>query len=366
MSAPSPSPSPNLPGDAPAKGASATSPPFHMRYPVLGGVAAGVMLRLAFSGQAGSPWSAMAGTFIFLAPLLVGMLTVYLAERQYRRSWGYYVVAPVMAVSGFVVGTLVVMIEGLICVFVILPLFAALGAAGGLLMGLICRLSHWPRPRQALYSVGLLPLLVAAAGLDLPLPPEFGTIQRSVHIQAPPAVVRDHLLNTPAIPEAGMSQAWAMRIGVPAPRSSAMTATPQGWVRHSQWNKGVYFDEVIQDLDPQRLLRWTYRFHPDSFPPGALDDHVLIGGHYFDLVDTQVRLTPALGGTDMQVQTRYRISTHFNVYAGWWARALLGNFCEHMLQVYKARSEGLVPGRLGSKMPLSTGTHTPNGTQSAS
>lgn len=335
-----PSPSPAGPADEPA---GAMSPPFRLRHPILGGVVAGVMLRLAFSGKAGSPWSAMAGTFIFLAPLLVGMLTVYLAERQYRRSWGYYVAAPVIAVSGFVAGTLVVMIEGLICVFVIFPLFAALGAVGGLLMGLICRLTRWPRPRHALYSVGLLPLLVASAGVELPLPPEFGVIQRSVHIQAPPAVVWDHLLNTPAIPEARMNQAWAMRIGVPAPRSSVMTATPQGRVRRAQWNKGVYFDEVIQDLEPQRLLRWTYRFHPDSFPPGALDDHVLIGGHYFDLVDTQVRLVPVGGGTDMQVQTRYRISTHFNVYAGWWARALLGNFSEQMLQMYKARCEGRAP-----------------------
>ncbi len=341
MSAPSPSssPSPAGPADEPA---SAMSPPFRLRHPILGGMAAGVLLRLAFSGKAGSPWSAMAGTFIFLVPVLVGMLTVYLAERQYRRSWGYYVAAPVIAVSGFVAGTLLVMIEGLICVFVIYPLFVALGAAGGLLMGLICRLSHWPRPRDALYSLGVLPLLVALSGVDLPLPPEFGMTQRSLHIQAPPAVVWEHLLNTPAIPEARMKQAWAMRIGVPAPQASVMTATPQGWVRRAQWNKGVYFDEVIQDMEPQRRLRWTYRFHPDSFPPGALDDHVLIGGHYFDLVDTQVRLTPAGGGTDMQVQIRYRISTHFNVYAGWWARALLGNFSEEMLQVYKARSEAAV------------------------
>ena len=332
----SPTPSPAGPADEPA---TAMTPPFRLRHPILGGMAAGVLLRLAFSGRAGSPWSAMAGTFIFLAPLVVGMLTVYLAERQYRRSWGYYVAAPVLAVSCFVAGALVVMIEGLICVFVIFPLFAALGAVGGLLMGLICRLSHWPRPRHALHSVGLLPLLVALSGADLPLPPEFGTTQRSVHIHAPPAVVWDHLLNTPAIPEARMNQAWAMRIGVPAPRGSVMTSTPQGWVRRSQWNKGVYFDEVIQDRVPQRLLRWTCRFHPDSFPPGALDDHVLIGGHYFDLVDTQVRLTPVPGGTDLQVQTRYRISTHFNAYAGWWVRALLGNFSEHMLQVYKARCE---------------------------
>jgi hypothetical protein len=335
-SAPSSSPTPAGPADESAR---TVAPPFGLRHPILGGMVAGVLLRLAFSGQAGSPWSAMAGTFIFLAPVLVGMLTVYLAERQCRRSWGYYVAAPVIAVSSFVAGTLVMMIEGLICAFVILPLFAVLGALGGLLMGLICRLSRWPRPRHALYSLGVLPLGMAVSGMDLPLPPEFGTTQRSVHIQAPPAVVWDHLLNTPAIPEARMNQAWAMRIGVPAPRSSVMTATPQGPVRRSRWNKGVYFDEVIQDMEPLHLLRWTYRFHPDSFPPGALDDHVLIGGHYFDLLDTQVRLTPAQGGTDMQVQTRYRISTHFNVYAGWWARRLLGNFSEHMLQVYKARCE---------------------------
>jgi hypothetical protein len=339
MRAPSPSPGDR---DVSAATVNATSPPFHLRHPVFAGVVAGVMLRLAFSGQAGSPWSAMAGTFIFLAPLLVGMITVYLAERQFRRSWGYYVVAPAIAVSCFVVGTFLVMLEGLICAILIYPLFVALGAAGGLLMGLICRLSHWPRPRDALYSLGVLPLLVALSGVDLPLPPEFGMTQRSLHIQAPPAVVWEHLLNTPAIPEARMKQAWAMRIGVPAPQASVMTATPQGWVRRAQWNKGVYFDEVIQDKEPQRRLRWTYRFHPDSFPPGALDDHVLIGGHYFDLVDTQVRLTPAGGGTDMQVQIRYRISTHFNVYAGWWARALLGNFSEEMLQVYKARSEAAV------------------------
>jgi len=90
MSAPLPSPLPSGPQGLPATAAKATSPPFRLRYPVLGGVVAGMLLRLAFSGKAGSPWSAMAGTFIFLAPLLVGMLTVYLADRQYRRSaWSH-------------------------------------------------------------------------------------------------------------------------------------------------------------------------------------------------------------------------------------------------------------------------------------
>jgi drug/metabolite transporter (DMT)-like permease len=67
--------------------------PMLKRYPVLAGAVCGVLLRLAFSGPGGSPWSAMAGAFIFTAPILVGMVTVYLAERQHRRTWSYYISA---------------------------------------------------------------------------------------------------------------------------------------------------------------------------------------------------------------------------------------------------------------------------------
>jgi len=49
------------------------------RYPVIAGAILGVSLRLMFSGRGGSPWSAMAAAFIFIAPILVGMVTVYLA-----------------------------------------------------------------------------------------------------------------------------------------------------------------------------------------------------------------------------------------------------------------------------------------------
>lgn len=80
--------------------------PMLKRYPVIAGALAGLLLRLAFSGPAGSPWSAMAGWFIYLAPVVVGMVTVYLAERACRRSWVYYAVAPMMATALFVVGSL--------------------------------------------------------------------------------------------------------------------------------------------------------------------------------------------------------------------------------------------------------------------
>jgi hypothetical protein len=251
--------------------------PMLKRYPVIAGAVAGLLLRLVFSGPAGSPWSAMAGFFIYLAPVVVGMITVYLAERVARRSWAYYAVAPLFATALFVLGTLLLLIEGLICAIVIVPMFATLGAVGGLLMGAICRATRWPR--HTVLSVSALPLLLAVFAAGLPEPSAYGRIERSILIAAPAEVVWKQSNEIDAISTEEMSDALAARIGVPMPRSGRTESGPDGRVRLSNWGKQVYFEEVIEDWQPHRHMRWRYRFHEDSFPRGALDDHVVIGGH---------------------------------------------------------------------------------------
>jgi hypothetical protein len=307
------------------------------RYPVIAGALAGVGLRLMFSGPGGSPWSAMAGAFIYTAPVLIGMVTVYLAERQRRRDWHYYVIAPFVATALFVTGTMLMMIEGWICAVIVIPMFAVLGAAGGLVMGVICRLTNWPRP--TLFCVAVLPVLLAGLGSTIPTPTGLGSIERSVMIDAPAAVVWRKLNQIDDIRPEEMADAWAMRIGVPLPMSGSTRETPQGWVRESRWGKSVHFDEVIQVWQPERYVRWTYRFAPDSFPRHALDDHVVIGGHYFDLIDTSYTLAAEGSATRLTMQVNYRISTQFNFYADWAAQLLLGNLSEVGLRLYKTRSE---------------------------
>ena len=318
--------------------------PMLKRYPVLAGALAGVLLRLVFSGQGGSRWSPMVGGFIFLAPIFVGMLTVYLAERQHRRSWTYYFMAPVLATGLFVAGTLVLLIEGWICAIVIIPMFAVLGGLGGIAMGYLCRMTNWPRP--PLQCAAALPLIVAALGPLIATPAETGMIERSVVVEAPPSTVWLNINDVRNIQPEEMAGALALRIGVPAPVSGVTRGTPGGRVRTSRWGKQVHFDEIIQEWQPNRYVRWTYRFAPDSFPRKALDDHVVIGGHYFDVLDTSFTLQPVSGGTSTLLTTRvrYRISTQFNFYADWVAQILLGNLSNVGLRLYKARSEHMVAG----------------------
>lgn len=65
----------------------------------------------------------------------------------------------------------------------------------------------------------------------------------------------------------------------------------------------------------------------------------MIGGHYFDLKDTSFTLTPVAGGTRLDLQAHYRVSTQFNFYADAVAQLLLGNMLETGLKFYKNRSE---------------------------
>jgi hypothetical protein len=313
--------------------------PMLKRYPVLAGALAGVVLRLIFSGPAGSRWSPMVGAFIFLAPIFVGMLTVYLAERQRRRTWLYYFWAPSLATGLFVAGTLLLLIEGWICAIVIVPMFAVLGGAAGLVMGALCRGTNWPR--ASLRCAAALPIALAIIGPLIPTPSDIGEIERSILIDAPASTIWLQINDVRNIEREEMADALALRIGVPRPLSGVTRDTGDGRVRTTHWDKRVHFDEVIEDWQPDRYLRWTYRFSPDSFPRRALDDHVVIGGHYFDLVDTSFSLQPVAGGAATLVTTRvrYRISTQFNFYANWVAQILIGNLIDVGLRLYRSRSE---------------------------
>jgi hypothetical protein len=312
--------------------------PFRKAIPFAAGVVFGLILRVLFWTKPGTMFSAMSGGFIFFMPFAVGAITVYVAERKERRSWSYYFAAPVLATSLVVLGTLVIMLEGLICAIVIIPLFAVMGGLGGLLMGAICRLTNWPK--QSMYCLATLPFVAAMLFAQVPIAPQEAEFERSVLIRATPARVWSSIVETPPIKQDQMAHAWAMRIGVPAPERGAIRVENGERLRRSNWGKAVYFDEVISRWEPHHALAWNYRFYPDSFPKHALDDHVEIGGHYFDLIETEFWIEPEGQQVRLHTRTRYRVSTDFNFYANWVAQLVIGDLAEKGLMLFKERSEG--------------------------
>lgn len=323
--------------DPPSTAPREPSIPFSSLWPIAAGVLAGLALRFVFSGEPGGPYATMMASFILLTPPIVGAVTVYVAERQRRRSWAYYFFSAFMANVFCVIGALIVLWEGLICAILVVPLFSLLGGVGGLLMGAICR--RMDRPGSTLYSFAALPLVLGFLETGMPLPDSVRSVERRVHIDAPPGVVWGYLQNTGPIEPADVERGWIYRIGVPLPEIGITERSTEESVRRIRMGKGIRFDQVVAEEEPGRYIRWTYRFAPDSVPPRALDDHVAIGGTYFDVLDTAYTLEPRGAGTDLSIRMTYRVSTQFNWYVVPIADALFGDFEETILDFYRRRSE---------------------------
>lgn len=63
--------------------------PFSNWWPLAIGALTGMVLRLIFSGKPGGAYAAMEAAFVYLVPIAVGAVTVYVAEARQRRAWSY-------------------------------------------------------------------------------------------------------------------------------------------------------------------------------------------------------------------------------------------------------------------------------------
>ncbi|HEY6940846.1 SRPBCC family protein [Dokdonella sp.] len=301
-----------------------------------------LLFVLPFYRERGGSSGVMLASFVLLVPMLIGALTVYLLP-PVQRTIGRALFAPLVPVLAFVGGTAILLIEGSICIALALPIFLFAAMLGGLL-GWLLLLAVSPS-RSTVGAVLALPLLLGAVERDAPLPDYRGQAHASVFIAAPAETIW-HLINDArGIQPDEMAQGIAWRIGVPFPQEAVTVDTPEGRVRKLRWDKGVHFDEPILDWVENRYIRWRYVFAADSIPPAALDEHVLVGGRHFDLVDTSYRLTPEQGGTRLAIDVNYRVSTHFNAYAGAWADLLVGDAARTILAFYQRRAEAAVAPR---------------------
>ena len=314
--------------------------PFSNFLPFVAGAAYGLILRLLFIGNilVGIKLpSAMTAAFAIVVPIVIGAITVYLAERKARRSIIFYIFAPWLSVALFVTGAIVVLIEGSICVAMAMPLFLMLGSLGGLGMGIICRL--FKNPIRTIQSISILPFLFALNESGTPLSKSTHKISRSVHISSSPQVVWRHILSPTNIKPRELEGGFAYYIGAPYPIEARLLESRLGGIRHSIWQNGVSFDEKITAWDKYHHIAWQYKFDSDSFPPGSMDDHVVIGGEYFDLDDTSYTLIPEAGGTRLDISITFRVSTGFNWYAVPMATFLISDTAETLLNLYKNRAE---------------------------
>ncbi len=299
-------------------------------------VAYGVLLRVLVV-YAPPVLAVMSLGYIFVAPCVIGYMAVQAVPNATTLQAMFWLPWPPVFAATLVIA--LVGWEGSICVVMALPVLLV----GASLGGTVAR-QHTRGRLPALLTVAGLPFAVGAAENHVPLLSNLHTVDNAIDIEAPPAKVWREIVSVREIqPSELPTQPLFLRLGFPRPLSAEIDREAVGGIRKARFAGGVLFLETVTALEPERLLSFRIAAQTQQIPPGTLDDHVTIGGPYFDVLQGTYRLEPlAEGRVRLHLQSRLRVSTHFNWYASLWADAVMASIQRNILAVEKARAEKAV------------------------
>lgn len=313
------------------------------------GVSAYKIFALLFSAPAKGVSGLMLVSFLAGIPFAMGMLISYFVKRRKLAGWVGSGTLSLLSIVLVVFAAGALLREGTVCIVMALPIFIVLAILGVICtaLGSLLGLSNSPK----LLSVGLfMPFMLAPLEQRLPATTLHQTVTQSIFIAAPPATIWQHINYPLNIQKAELKDGLVYQIGVPYPMEARTLEGKVGGLRALQWERGVKFAEIITAWEPNHYIAWDYKFTADSFPPGSLDEHIVIGGHYFNVESTAYVLQPEANGTRLTIQVNTSVSTNFNHYADFWARFLVTDTAKTILQFYKTRAESPSPSTLGSRL----------------
>jgi hypothetical protein len=305
------------------------------------GVVYGIFFRLSLDAQLVlrvQHTGIMTLSFLVLGSFFVGFLTVYMSERVVQRNAFTWVAAPWPSILLACFLSVLFRIEGWICLIFALPLALIFSTLGGLVGGAVARWSV-AGPRTVA-CMALLPFFLAHAETYVNAPNQTRTVASAIVIHAPAKIIWQNIARVPAISPSELHTTWAQRIGFPRPVEATLSYEGIGGVRHATFERGLLFIETITAWEPDHRIAFSIKADTAHIPPTTLDEHVTIGGAYFDVLNGEYRLEQMPdGNTLLHLTSHQRLSTDFNGYAGLWCGAVMQNLQTSILEVIQHRCE---------------------------
>jgi hypothetical protein len=279
--------------------------------------------------------------FILLMPFAMGFIAVYVAEIRRPQSkivWSFLPWAPV---AGALAASMLALLEGAICVIMFAPLALLLSTLGGLAGGVAARSIRNSHARRVTMScVMALPLFTMLLERPAVGPLELRRVENVIDIRATPDVVWRNIERVPAIRREELPNSWSRRIGFPDPVEATLSYEGVGGIRNASFAGGLLFIETVDVWEPRQRLGFTIVAQTDQIPATTLDEHVRVGGPYFDVLRGEYRLEPLANGvTRLHLSSRQRVSTDFNWYAHLWTDAVMSDLQSRILVVIRHRCE---------------------------
>jgi hypothetical protein len=280
-------------------------------------------------------------SFMVVLPFAIGFITIFVIEWRGAQPIWMWFLFPWLPLAAGELATVAAFWEGFICVVMFTPIAMGASSLGGSAAGLIARSVQSRRSRNTtLVSVMCLPLLISLVEPQFLFEKDLRNVESVIDIQAPPATVWKNIERVPRIRPAELQSSWSHRIGFPNPVEATLSEEGVGGVRHARFEGGVLFIETIDRWEPERRLGFSIHAETEQIPTTTLDEHVTVGGRFFDVLYGEYILEGlANGGTRLHLVSRHRVSTDFNWYAQLWTDAVMRDLQTRILSVVRNRSE---------------------------
>jgi hypothetical protein len=309
---------------------------------VLIGIAYGLVARAIFALEIGeyqvvNTDGMMTFSFIIFVPFVMGLIVAWCNDTVTSSRKVLGILLPLSAIAGMLLISFFSGTEGIICTLMALPIFAFMALLGGLIG---TRTFHRRKEKLGFSVALLIPFLIA------PIESYFGVSEKvfaehtSIIIHSNEEYVWNNITRVKEITLQENHRSLFQALGFPRPIKAELDTISVGGVRKAIFDKGLFFTETVTEVVPNKNLTFTIEADPASIPPKALDEHVLVGGKYFDVLEGKYEIEKIDSASlRLHLTSRFRLSTSFNFYSGFWSRLIMRDIQQNILTIIKERSE---------------------------
>lgn len=298
-----------------------------------------VILRLFFGVDTWRYfYSVMSISFLFCLPTIVGVLTVYFSNAEKVQKASYRFFAPWIPILLFFVLTLALAWEGWACWVMVLPLFLIAASIGGSIGGYFKL-----RKKDSNIYISVLTLLpFVLAPVEQMVGAISGTYEAYTYIDIN-STADKIWQNVTMVREIPVHQdnGWLTKsLGFPRPVKAELNYLGVGAYREAIFTNGLVFHETVTEYIDKKKMVFTIKAYPHEIPAATMDEHVVIGGNYFDVLNGTYELEQLSDKTyRLHLYSHFKLTTTFNFYASWWAKWIMKDIQNNILQIEKQRAE---------------------------
>jgi len=300
-----------------------------------------LLLRVIFEIDILSDFmTVMSVTFFMAVPFGIGTLTIVFSPVEKVQSMAYRIMMPWVPIIVLCLITILLSIEGWACWIMIAPVFMLFASLGGISAGYFKLKKFRKNSRLNMSLAVLLPFLLAPLEKTITVPSATYKAYTYIDIKASGPTIWENVVRVKTISEEEDQGSLTNFLGFPRPLKAELDIAAVGGMRKAVFSKGLVFTEVVTAYQPQKHMHFTISANPYDIPSTAMDEHVVIGGEYFDVLDGTYELQPLPGNVyRLHLYSHFQLKTTFNFYAGWWAKWIMKDIQNNILHVIKTRCE---------------------------